>query len=222
MVTSEAYEEYKREYDSSLSRIRNHLARSNRDKAIMIECDRLLSDAKRCATAMQAMAEIEGNAHGIDESKKLLQRDIAPLAKEISRQLNKSKPQTTAEREELFYNAPNIESSIHATNTGSSDDMESLIQNSDDMLRESRSILAETEEIGTRTLQQMGRQREQMENANQNLSAIQTVAIQAKNVLGSMAFRAWKSKVTLYCMIAALMAANGYVLYLIHKKHTKK
>eukprot|EP00522_Entomoneis_paludosa_P014176 CAMPEP_0172456986 /NCGR_PEP_ID=MMETSP1065-20121228/19127_1 /TAXON_ID=265537 /ORGANISM="Amphiprora paludosa, Strain CCMP125" /LENGTH=217 /DNA_ID=CAMNT_0013210387 /DNA_START=13 /DNA_END=666 /DNA_ORIENTATION=- len=216
MVTSEAYEEYKREYTSSLSRIRNHLASSKRDKAVMIECDRLLSDAKRCATAMQAMAEIEGNAHRTNEAQNLLTKDIAPLAKEINRQLSKSKPNTNAEREELFYQAPDIESSEHPRS-----DMDSLIQNSDDLLQESRSILADTEEIGTRTLQQMGRQREQIENSNQHLTALQAATQQAKTILGSMAYRAWKSKMALYGMIATLLAANGYVLYLIYKKHSK-
>lgn len=220
MVTSEAYEEYKREYDSSLSRVRNHLASPKREMSIMIECDRLLSDAKRCATAMQAMAEIEGNVHRTNEAKKLLERDITPLAKEINRQLSKSQPKTNAEREELFYQAPDIESTDNLDNYNNTD-MDALIQSSDDLLQESRSILAETEEIGTRTLQQMGRQREQIENSNQHLADLQTAASRAKIILGSMAYRAWKSKITLYCMIITLLAANGYVLYLIFKKHSK-
>ena len=52
-----------------------------------------------------------------------LERDIGPLAKEVQRALNDTG------REELFYQAP--------TNGGENRDMESLIQSSDDLLRES-------------------------------------------------------------------------------------
>lgn len=52
-----------------------------------------------------------------------LERDIGPLAKEVQRALNDTG------REELFYQAP--------TAGGGNRDMESLIQSSDDLLRES-------------------------------------------------------------------------------------
>lgn len=53
-----------------------------------------------------------------------IERDIGPLAKEVQRALNDTG------REELFYHAPNVD--------GANRDMESLIQSSDDLLRESQ------------------------------------------------------------------------------------
>jgi vesicle transport through interaction with t-SNAREs protein 1 len=166
-----------------------------------------LAEAKKCATAMQGLAEVEGDVMRTREAQQRLERDIGPLAKEVQRALTE-----TGGREELFYQAPDIEQ-------GSS--MDSLLQSSDDLLRESQSILAETEHIGTTTLQQMGRQREQINNANTSLAAVQAVAVQAKNILVSMSRRAFKSKLALYAMIAALAMANFYVLYRIFKKHHK-
>lgn len=154
---------------------------------------------------MQAMAEVQGNPMLVREAKNLLERDIQPLANEVEKQLN------NMAREELFYQAPDIES-------GGSGDLDSLIHSSDALLRESQSILAETEQIGTATLQQMGRQREQLENSNRHLDAVRAATLQAKNILVSMSWRAWKSKFALYCMIAILTAANLYVLYRNFKK----
>ena len=153
---------------------------------------------------MQAMAEVQGNPMLVREAKNLLERDIQPLSKEVEKQLHEMG------RQELFYQAPDIE--------GGSGDLDSLIQSSDALLRESQSILAETEQIGTATLQQMGRQREQLENSNRHLDAVRAVTLQAKNILVSMSWRAWKSKFALYCMIALLTAANLYVLVHNYKK----
>jgi hypothetical protein len=87
------------------------------------ECDRLLGEAKKCATAMHGLAEVEGNHMKIREASQRVERDIGPLTKEVQRAMN------DGQREELFYQAP----------TGSpSRDMESLISSSDDMLRESQ------------------------------------------------------------------------------------
>jgi vesicle transport through interaction with t-SNAREs protein 1 len=154
---------------------------------------------------MQGLAEVEGNAMRTREAQQRLQRDIGPLAKEVQRALSEVQG-----RDELFYQAPDIEQ-------GSS--MDSLIQSSDDLLRESQNILAETEHIGTTTLQQMGRQREQLHNMNVHLEAVQAVAVQAKNILKSMAIKACKSKLALYVMILALAWANFYVLYRIFEKN---
>lgn len=139
------------------------------------------------------------------EAQQRIERDIGPLAKEVTRALSEAQG-----RDELFYQAPDIEQ-------GTS--MDALIQSSDDLLRESQSILMETEHIGTTTLQQMGRQREQLDNTNQHLQAVQAVAVQAKNILSSMSRRACKSKLALYMMIGALGTANLYVLYRIFLRH---
>lgn len=153
---------------------------------------------------MQGLAEVSGDQMRVTEARQLLERDIAPLGREIQRALD------AMGREELFYQAPDIEQQS---------DMDSLIRSSDDLLRESQAILAETEEIGTSTLQQMGRQREQLHNANANLEAIRAVAVQAKNILTSMSRRAFKSKLALYVMIGLLSLANLWVLIKIFQKH---
>jgi len=157
---------------------------------------------------MQAMAEVQGNPLKVREAKNLLERDISPLAKEIEKQLNEMS------RQELFYQAPDIESAGGDHHS----DLDSLIHSSDALLRESQSILAETEQIGTATLQQMGRQREQLENSNRQLDAVLAATLKAKNILVSMSWRAWKSKFGLYCMIALLSAANLYLLVRNFKK----
>ena len=160
----------------------------------------------------QDLASFKSLSHSVSvdrfrvrEAQLLVERDIGPLAREVKRALDEMG------REELFnYQAPpDIEQAS---------DLDALIQSSDGLLRESQSILAETEQVGTSTLLQMGRQREQMENANRYVSAVQAVAVQAKNILTSMSRRACRSKLALYCMIAILIFANIYVLYRIYKK----
>lgn len=157
---------------------------------------------------MQGIAEIEGNVMRVTEARKLLERDIGPLAKEVKRALNEMG------REELFYQSPDIE---HSSPYQS--DMDSLIQSSDDLLRESQSILMETEYIGDQTLQQMGRQREQLRNAGGSLEVVQNAAGQARRILTNMSRRACRSRLALYVMIGTLAAANLFVLYRIYKKH---
>ena len=122
---SESYEDYEREYNASLSRIRSFLA-GTRSRVTLQECDRLLGQAKKHATAMQGLAEVEGNQMKIKEAQQRLERDITPLAKEVSRALQESS--ATSGREELF---------AQAGNSGVSRDMESLIGSSEDLLRES-------------------------------------------------------------------------------------
>lgn len=75
---------------------------------------------------MQGLAEVEGNAMKIKEASQRLERDIAPLMKEVERALHEGN------REELFYQAP--QSSASPT----SGDLESLIASSEDLLRESQ------------------------------------------------------------------------------------
>jgi hypothetical protein len=121
---SESYEDYEREYNASLSRIRSFLA-GTRSRVTLQECDRLLGQAKKHATAMQGLAEVEGNQMKIKEAQQRLERDITPLAKEVSRALQES---SAAGREELF---------AQAAPGGISRDMEALIGSSEDLLRES-------------------------------------------------------------------------------------
>jgi hypothetical protein len=204
-MSSASYEDYEREYDANLSRIRSFLAGSTRNRSTLTECERLLREAKACATAMQGLAEVAGDPHRVQESQQKLERDVAPLAKEVQRQLHDTG------REELFYQAPDIESSPH--------DMDRLISSSDDLLRESQSILAETEYIGTNTIMQMGQQREQLQNANLNLEAVQRVTGQAKRLMVGMSRKLLKTKLGLYFTICVLSVANLWVLVKIYQKH---
>lgn len=160
---------------------------------------------------MQAMAEVEGNAMRVREAQMLMDRDIAPLSTEVQRALN------SVQKEDLFYHAPDVESS----NMGSSD-MESLIRNSEEMLRESQTVLADTEYIGNETILQLGRQREQLQNANRSLEGVQAAALKAKNILVSMSNRACRTRLGLYVSIATLTAANIFVIYCIIRKHAHK
>jgi vesicle transport through interaction with t-SNAREs protein 1 len=203
------------EYKACLSRIRSFLA-GTRSRATLTEADRLLQEAKKCAMAMQGLAETEGNALRVSEARNLLQRDVAPLAKEVHRAINEMG------REELFPGSVAGgagSSSYQPPSADGSSDLEALIQSSDSLLRESQSILAETEQIGTSTLHQMGRQREQIENANRSLEVVTRVALEARNILTRMSRRALKNKLVLYFLITLLGSANMYVLYLIYKKH---
>lgn len=223
------------EYKSHLARIRAYLANSSqRDHNTLRECEQLIQQAKQCATAMLAMAEVEGNAVHVTEAKYLLERDITPLSKEIQRTIQTIQNQNN--HSELIsssggnrsahgmYQAPNphhnfdVEANFYRNN-GS--DMDALIQNSDDLLRESQSILNETEYIGNETIQQMYLQREQLTNAQQSLHNVRVVMATSGRILKSMSQRACRSRLFLYMLIGALISLDLFVLYCIYKKHTK-
>ena len=164
------------EYNAFLSRIRSYLA-GTRSVETLRECDRLLSEAKKCATAMVGLAEVEGNPLKVREASQRIERDIGPLSKEVQRALSGAgSGGGGGDREELFYQAPSEGGS----------DMESLISNSESLLRESMAITMETEQIGNSTIMQMGMQREQLSNANTNLERTMEIAQQAGHVLADM------------------------------------
>jgi hypothetical protein len=75
---------------------------------------------------MQGLAEVEGNPMKVREASQRVERDIAPLTKEVQRALH------NGNREELFYQAPD------AAGSPTNRDMESLISSSEDLLRESQ------------------------------------------------------------------------------------
>jgi hypothetical protein len=119
------------EYQGHLSRIRSFLA-STRSRSTLLECERLLTEARKCTTAMQAIAAIEGNAFRIEESKSLTRRDLIPLQNEIQRGLVFLSPmeaENLSYREEHFYQPPSSNSATQSL----------LIQTSDDLLRETQS-----------------------------------------------------------------------------------
>ena len=220
-----------------------------RDIATLQLCEQLLHQAKQCATAMQAMAEIENNSMRITESKFLLQRDIGPLSKEIQRILQQSsiKNQTTTtapattttttnSRNELLsstfttnhnaYHARtasassshfNVESGNNNNNNNNTM-LDALIQSSDELLRESQSILYETEGIGNETIRQLAQQREQLIHTHGTLHKLQSVMASSKRILTSMSRRACRNRLVLYMIIGALISLNLFVLHWIYIK----
>mmetsp|Transcript_13536 Transcript_13536/g.20601 ORF Transcript_13536/g.20601 Transcript_13536/m.20601 type:complete len:183 (+) Transcript_13536:174-722(+) len=180
-----------------------------------MECERLLEAASKCATAMQAMAEVEGNPLRTEEAQNLVKRDLTPLRDEISKSLKNSSGSLVLEspnKEDLFYSPPNDSEYQNLTT-------QSLIQNSEDLLRESQAVLADTEQIGMSTLTQMSTQREQMQSASDNMNETLNATAQARLLLRKMRTKLFKNKLFLYAMIAILLFLNGFVLRAIWKKH---
>ena len=169
---------------------------------------------------MQGLAEVEGNALRVQEARQLLERDIGPLSKEIQRTLQSTQQQ--AQRDALL-SSTRAASTYQAPRPLSVEfgDMDALIQSSDDLLRESQSILAETEQIGDSTIHQLHRQREQLSNAHRSLQVVQAAMEQSGRLLKSMGRRACRSRLALYMMIGTLTALNLFVLYCIYQKHSR-
>lgn len=226
MSSGASFQDYEREYNATLSRVRGYLAQhgGSRNEGTLRECDRLLKEARHLATAMQGLAEVEGNAMRVRETQLLIERDLSPLQKEIQRSLmsvqrnsstgNVNQQQQQQQRQELFYQPPNTMQQHQQQQ-----DMESLIRSSESMLLESQTVLAETEHIGANTLHQMGQQREQLQNANANARAVQDVAIQAGMVLTNMSRKTCRSKLALYTIIFTLLIANLWVIIKICTKN---
>lgn len=116
------------DYQSHLGRIRSFLAASTRSPSAIQECQRLLVQARQCATAMQAMAQVEGNAFRTQEAQNLVSRDLVPLEQEINKRSGGGGQQEDLQREELFYRPPTQEQLS----------TQSLIESSNDLLLESQ------------------------------------------------------------------------------------
>ncbi len=178
-----------KEYDHSLSRVRSFLSSNVRSQTTLRECDRLISQARRCATAMEQIAEESGDAFQIQESKRRVQQELDPLWQEVDRAMKqKSSGDMTGvvnhqNRTDLFsgYRAPNMNN-----DGGDDNDMEMLIRNSEDLLLESQRLCNASEETGAETLGLMGRQREQLQNASDHLAGARASLAQAKDVLKEM------------------------------------
>jgi len=211
---SYSYEDYENTYNSNLNKVRSFLS-STRSTSSLRECDRLLSESRRAAVSMQGLAEVEGNAFKIEESKNKIQREVVPLLQEVDNALrqkqgrgmiggNSSNFHTNSveNRNELFsgYRAP--------TNGNSNGDLESLIQNSESMLRESQSLCMESEQIGNNTLLTMQVQRDQLNNASDHLKNTQDKMSMAGTLLKDMARKGLRNKLCLYGIIAFLLAMN--------------
>lgn len=151
---------------------------------------------------MQGLAEVEGNPMKIREASQKIERDVLPLSREVSRALNESN------REELFYQASSSGGPGSSSGGYNPADMESLIGSSESMLRESLSLTMETERIGTSTLEQMGRQREQLQGANANIVRTREAVLQASRLITELGQKSFNNKMALYGMVGVLIFAN--------------
>eukprot|EP00549_Striatella_unipunctata_P026161 CAMPEP_0118679390 /NCGR_PEP_ID=MMETSP0800-20121206/3759_1 /TAXON_ID=210618 ORGANISM="Striatella unipunctata, Strain CCMP2910" /NCGR_SAMPLE_ID=MMETSP0800 /ASSEMBLY_ACC=CAM_ASM_000638 /LENGTH=162 /DNA_ID=CAMNT_0006575375 /DNA_START=175 /DNA_END=663 /DNA_ORIENTATION=+ len=162
---------------------------------------------------MVGMAEVEGDILKIDRAKQLLERDVTPLLKEVTKALDEG-GSSDGGRQELFagYNAPDP--------FGPSSDTDRLIQDSESLLRETQALCAESEQIGESTLHRLGMQREQLQIASGRLEDTANAADQARMLMMEMGRRAFRNKMFLYFVITLLVFANCAMLYrLFFKKH---
>lgn len=168
---------------------------------------------------MEQIAAKSGDAFKINESKRRVDQEIMPLLQEVDKSIQEREnggfQQQHQQRMELFdgYRAPALDQD---------DDMEMLIRNSEDLLRESQAMCAESEQTGAETLNLMGRQREQLQNANSHLVGAQAYFVEAKDILKQMTRKALKNKRFLQGIIALLILANFTVFVAILKKKSKK
>jgi len=216
---SQTYDEYEKDYDQCLSRVRSFLSSHARSLTTLRECGRLLSQASRDATAMETLAKESGEAFRIAESKKRSEQEIAPLEQEVEfalRERETGEVTINRNRSELFsgssYNAPNFEGDDNGQM------MDALIQDSDDLLAESQALCAQSEEIGSGTLNTMGMQREQLHSAGEHLRGARSTVDQARSLLHDLNRKALRNKRFLYCVIATLIVANILVIIAKIKK----
>jgi len=216
---TQTYEEYEKDYDQCLSRVRSFLSSHARSLTTLRECDRLLSQARRCATAMEALAKEGRDAFKLAETKRRAEREIAPLMQEVESALRERETGDIIidrNRADLFsggkYNAPNFD--------GNDNDqmMSALIQDSDELLLESQALCAQSEQIGSGTLNTMGMQRDQLHSAGEHLRGARSTLEQAKHLLQNLNNKALRNKRFLYCIITVLITANILVIVAIIKK----
>eukprot|EP00560_Eucampia_antarctica_P000594 CAMPEP_0197836422 /NCGR_PEP_ID=MMETSP1437-20131217/28928_1 /TAXON_ID=49252 ORGANISM="Eucampia antarctica, Strain CCMP1452" /NCGR_SAMPLE_ID=MMETSP1437 /ASSEMBLY_ACC=CAM_ASM_001096 /LENGTH=233 /DNA_ID=CAMNT_0043442587 /DNA_START=96 /DNA_END=797 /DNA_ORIENTATION=- len=228
-----SYEDYESNYNSNLLKVRSFLA-STRSTSSLRECDRLLSEARRAAVSMQGLAEVEGNAFKIEESKSRIQREVMPLLQEVDNALKQKQSggmmdasnfhNSTENRNELFsgYRAPPMGAfdSQQQQNGNSNSDLESLIQSSENMLLESQSLCVESEQIGNNTLLTMQVQRDQLNNASHQLKSTTEKIGAAGSILKDMGRKALRNKLCLYSIIAFLIAMNIFAIKAVIKKRS--
>lgn len=122
------------DYQSTLTQIRSLLA-SKRSAANLTECQRLLRMARTAATALQALAEVDGDYVRIQHAQARLDRELTPLQLEISRGGNNSNNNNSsaasANNDDLFYRPTDLEQQGML-------DTEALMASSHALLRESQ------------------------------------------------------------------------------------
>merc|ERR1719354_1131819 len=141
---------------------------------------------------MEQIAEESGDAFKINQSKRRVPEEIMPLLTEVDRttqeRQNGTFLQQEQQRAELFsgYRAPTLGGGQGSTDV---DDMNMIIRNSEDLLRESQALCVETEETGAETLNMM----------------------EAKDILQAMSRKAIRNKLFLKGIIVLLILANFLV-----------
>jgi len=170
---------------------------------------------------MEQIAAESGEAYKINESKRRVEQEIMPLLQEVDRTIQEREnggfqQQHQQQRTELFsgYRAPGLDQDDN--------DMEMLIRNSEDLLRESQALCMESEQVGADTLNLMGRQRDQLQNASSHLVGAQAYFMEAKDILQQMTRKALRNKRFLQGIIALLILANITAFVAILKKKSKK
>merc|ERR1711862_460514 len=97
-------------------------------------------------------------------------------------------------------------------------DLNSLLGDSNAMLRESQRYCFDSEQVATSTLETMTKQRTQLENASGYLDQTLEATNQAGVILKDMSYKALRNKIFLYSVVGLLIAANLYALYRIFTK----
>lgn len=203
---------FEQEYFKILSRIRSFLA-TTRSLSTLTECERLLGDARRCAHAMQGIAEVSNDPLKVQTAKTRLEKEIPPLADEISRSLAEKQQgnyNPSRSRQELF-SGPSNNGSGAIYEQGS--DTERLIRYSENLLKDSQKVCYETQQISAGTLQQMHRQRELIQHASGLLGNTIYYTKEASQLIQEMSRRAFRNRLFLYGVIALLVLADGYLIY---------
>ncbi len=187
---------------------------------------------------MQGLAEIEGDPFKAEEAKRKLEREIGPLENEMrgrkfgrgkskgASMLGNGSTQSNGNTDYLFGNR----SHYAPPSLGQNDieygdfsapltEMEQRMQDSEHLLRETQALCADSEQIGSSTLETMGRQREQIERSSNLIQQSLENTEQARRIMKEMARRAFRNKLFLYCIIVLLLIANAMA---IHHLWTKK
>lgn len=171
----------------------------------------------------------------IREFKIRIEREIEPLQSEVNRALQEKKNHNignhhplsssiqTSNRDTLFSNMNNNTRSYQPpslNNHGDSDnnEMERLIQTSEEMLFESKSLCNEAEYNGRSTLETMGRQRDQLFNAKGRINDTRDMLDESSVILKEMTQKTLRNKRFLQCVVVLLLVANLIVIYAILKR----
>lgn len=237
---SVSYEDFENEYNGHLSQVRSFLAQpSGTTNQTTFQCEELLKCAKQCISAMQGLAEVEGDPFKSEEARRKLEREISPLESELKARKGstgggkaffKRRNNESSDGEGYLFNRP----SYAPPSMGANGDIESnadsfaapitameqRMHESEDLLRETQALCAESEQIGAGTLETMGRQREQIERSGNLIQQSLENTEQARQIMKEMASRALRNKMFLYSVIVVLILANGAVL--IHLWRRKK